>query len=36
VQEIRFEARFVELYQQIWETLRDEVQLAYARTTTAS
>ena len=36
VQEIRFEPRFVELYQQIWETLRDEVQLAYARTTTAA
>jgi NitT/TauT family transport system ATP-binding protein len=32
VQEIRFEPRFVELYQQIWESLRDEVQLAYART----
>ena len=36
VQEIRFEPRFVELYSQIWETLRDEVQLAYARTTTAA
>jgi NitT/TauT family transport system ATP-binding protein len=36
VQEIRFEPRFVELYQQIWETLRDEVQLAYARATTAA
>jgi NitT/TauT family transport system ATP-binding protein len=36
VQEIRFEARFVELYRQIWETLRDEVQLAYARTTSAA
>jgi NitT/TauT family transport system ATP-binding protein len=36
VQEIRFEPRFVELYHQIWESLRDEVQLAYARTTTAA
>jgi NitT/TauT family transport system ATP-binding protein len=34
VQEIRFEPRFLELYQRIWESLRDEVQLAYARTTT--
>jgi NitT/TauT family transport system ATP-binding protein len=34
VQEIRFEPRFVQLYQQIWESLRDEVQLAYARTAT--
>jgi NitT/TauT family transport system ATP-binding protein len=33
VQDIRFQPRFVELYQQIWESLRDEVQLAYARTT---
>jgi NitT/TauT family transport system ATP-binding protein len=31
-QEIRFDPRFVELYEQIWGTLRDEVQLAYART----
>jgi NitT/TauT family transport system ATP-binding protein len=36
VQEIRFEARFVDLYQQIWEALRSEVDLAYARTTQAS
>jgi NitT/TauT family transport system ATP-binding protein len=33
VQEIRFDQRFVELYQQIWGALRDEVQIAYARTT---
>jgi NitT/TauT family transport system ATP-binding protein len=33
VQEIRFEARFVELYQRIWDSLRDEVQVAYARQT---
>jgi NitT/TauT family transport system ATP-binding protein len=33
VQDIRFQPRFVELYQQIWESLRDEVQVAYARTT---
>ncbi|MCW2560073.1 MAG: transporter ATP-binding protein [Mycobacterium sp.] len=32
VQEIRFHPRFVELYEQIWTSLRDEVQLAYART----
>jgi NitT/TauT family transport system ATP-binding protein len=32
VQEVRFEPRFVELQQQIWESLRDEVQRAYART----
>jgi NitT/TauT family transport system ATP-binding protein len=32
VQEIRFDSRFVALYQQIWESLRDEVQVAYART----
>jgi NitT/TauT family transport system ATP-binding protein len=32
VQEIRFDTHFVELYQQIWESLRDEVELAYART----
>jgi len=32
VQEIRFEQRFLELHQQIWESLRDEVERAYART----
>lgn len=32
VQEIRFEPHFRELYQQIWESLRDEVDRAYART----
>ncbi|MFI6683989.1 ABC transporter ATP-binding protein [Streptomyces sp. NPDC050485] len=32
VQEIRFHPRFVELYEQIWSCLRDEVQAAYART----
>lgn len=31
VQEIRFEPRFVDLYQRIWQSLRDEVSLAYAR-----
>jgi NitT/TauT family transport system ATP-binding protein len=31
VQEIRFEPRFLELHQQIWESLREEVQRAYAR-----
>jgi NitT/TauT family transport system ATP-binding protein len=32
VQEIRFEPRFLELHQQIWDSLRDEVEHAYART----
>jgi NitT/TauT family transport system ATP-binding protein len=31
VQEIRFEPRFLELHRQIWESLRDEVERAYAR-----
>jgi NitT/TauT family transport system ATP-binding protein len=33
VQEIRFSPEFVELYHNIWETLRDEVEIAYARST---
>jgi NitT/TauT family transport system ATP-binding protein len=32
VQEIRFEPRFIELQHQIWDTLRAEVERAYART----
>jgi len=36
VQDIRFEPRFLELYQQIWESLRDEVERAYARTANAT
>jgi NitT/TauT family transport system ATP-binding protein len=32
VQEIRFESRFLELHQQIWDSLREEVERAYART----
>jgi NitT/TauT family transport system ATP-binding protein len=32
VQEIRFDARFVDLYHQIWEALRSEVDIAYAQT----
>jgi NitT/TauT family transport system ATP-binding protein len=32
VPEIRFDPRFVALYEEIWNTLRDEVQRAYART----
>jgi hypothetical protein len=32
VQEIRFESRFLELHHQIWESLREEVERAYART----
>jgi NitT/TauT family transport system ATP-binding protein len=35
VAEIRFEPRFLELHQQIWASLRDEVEQAYARTATA-
>jgi NitT/TauT family transport system ATP-binding protein len=36
VQEIRFEQRFVDLYQQIWEALRSEVDIAYSQATDAS
>ncbi|WP_042432965.1 ABC transporter ATP-binding protein [Streptacidiphilus anmyonensis] len=32
VQEIRFEPRFLELQHMIWDTLREEVERAYART----
>ncbi|BDO42951.1 ABC transporter ATP-binding protein [Cellulomonas sp. NTE-D12] len=32
VQEIRFDSRFLELHQRIWESLREEVERAYART----
>jgi NitT/TauT family transport system ATP-binding protein len=32
VEEIRFEPRFVELYQEIWEDLRNEVMISYERT----
>jgi NitT/TauT family transport system ATP-binding protein len=32
VQDIRFDKRFLELYQQIWQALREEVDEAYART----
>ncbi len=35
VQEIRFGQRFTELHHEIWESLRDEVTRAYARTTSA-
>jgi NitT/TauT family transport system ATP-binding protein len=31
VPEIRFDQRFIALYEEIWNTLRDEVQRAYAR-----
>jgi NitT/TauT family transport system ATP-binding protein len=33
VQEIRFDKRFLELHHQIWESLREEVERSYARTT---
>ena len=36
VQEIRFDTRFLELYRQIWESLREEVERAYSRTAVAS
>jgi NitT/TauT family transport system ATP-binding protein len=36
VREIRFRQRFVELHEQIWSCLSDEVRIAYARTTTAT
>ncbi len=36
VQEIRFEPRFLELHRQIWESLREEVSRAYARTAGAT
>jgi NitT/TauT family transport system ATP-binding protein len=36
VQEIRFEPRFLELHHQIWESLREEVERAYARTAAAT
>jgi NitT/TauT family transport system ATP-binding protein len=36
VQEIRFQQRFVDLYQQIWEALREEVDIAYSQTTVAA
>jgi NitT/TauT family transport system ATP-binding protein len=32
VQEIRFDSRFLELHHQIWASLREEVETAYART----
>src|SRR5947209_15328893 len=35
VQEIRFDSRFLELHHQIWSSLREEVERAYARTATA-
>jgi len=33
VQDIRFDDSFVALYQSVWQSLRDEVNIAYARTT---
>jgi sulfonate transport system ATP-binding protein len=36
VQEIRFQPRFLELHQQIWQSLREEVERAYARTASSS
>jgi NitT/TauT family transport system ATP-binding protein len=36
VQEIRFSGRFVDLYHQIWEALRSEVDIAYSQVTTTA
>ncbi len=36
VQSIRFDKRFLELYRQIWEALREEVEQAYARSAESS
>ena len=36
IQDIRFQPRFLELHQQIWESLREEVERAYARTAGAA
>jgi NitT/TauT family transport system ATP-binding protein len=36
VQDVRFEPRFLELQHEIWSSLRDEVQRAYARTAGAA
>jgi NitT/TauT family transport system ATP-binding protein len=36
VQEIRFEPQFVDLYHQIWEALRAEVDIAYSQITTVA
>jgi NitT/TauT family transport system ATP-binding protein len=35
VAEIRFDPHFLDLYQRIWEALRDEVRVAYARQTSS-
>src|SRR6185312_8405364 len=35
LREIRFQPRFVDLYEKIWNCLSDEVRIAYARATTA-
>ncbi len=33
IQEVRFAPRFVEIYQEIWNSLKDEVQVSYERAT---
>ena len=35
LREIRFQPRFIDLYEKIWSCLSDEVRIAYARATTA-
>jgi NitT/TauT family transport system ATP-binding protein len=36
IQDIRFQPEFLELHQQIWESLREEVERAYAKTAGAA
>lgn len=36
VSQVRFEPRFVELYRELWEALRDEVKIAYDRSARSS
>jgi len=36
VQEIRFDPRFLEIHRQVWHSLREEVERAYARTSEAN
>jgi NitT/TauT family transport system ATP-binding protein len=36
IQDIRFQPEFLELHRQIWESLREEVETAYARTAGAA
>ena len=33
IQEVRFAPRFVEIYEEVWNSLKDEVQVSYERAT---